>query len=89
MEPSQRRRAGCTECKRKKAKCDEKRPSCSRCYKYPHLCSYELSVKSFRVAKRKPAKDAQRAHQGSVSPSPFRPALHSGLILGGSTFSTL
>ncbi|KAG5760497.1 hypothetical protein H9Q72_011389 [Fusarium xylarioides] len=59
MEPSQRRRAGCTECKRKKAKCDEKRPSCSRCYKYPHLCSYELSVKSFRVAKRKPAKDAR------------------------------
>ncbi|KAF5545440.1 hypothetical protein FPHYL_10745 [Fusarium phyllophilum] len=59
MEPSQRRRAGCTECKRKKAKCDEKRPSCSRCYKYPHLCSYELSVKSFRVAKRKPVKDAQ------------------------------
>ncbi|KAI1036196.1 hypothetical protein LB504_011478 [Fusarium proliferatum] len=59
MEQSQRRRAGCTECKRKKAKCDEKRPSCSRCYKYPHLCSYELSVKSFRVAKRKPANNAQ------------------------------
>ncbi|KAF5689970.1 hypothetical protein FDENT_4129 [Fusarium denticulatum] len=59
MEQSQRRRAGCTECKRKKAKCDEKRPSCSRCYKYPHLCSYELSVKNFRVAKRKPANNAQ------------------------------
>ncbi|KAF5707618.1 hypothetical protein FGLOB1_6839 [Fusarium globosum] len=59
MEPSQRRRAGCTECKRKKAKCDEKRPSCSRCYKYPHLCSYELSVKTVRVAKRKPASNAQ------------------------------
>ncbi|CVL05758.1 hypothetical protein FPRO06_13590 [Fusarium proliferatum] len=59
MEQSQRRRAGCTECKRKKAKCDEKRPSCSRCYKYPHLCSYELSVKTFRVAKRKPASNAQ------------------------------
>lgn len=59
MEPSQRRRAGCTECKRKKAKCDEKRPSCSRCYKYPHLCSYELSVKNFRVVKRKPANNTQ------------------------------
>ncbi|KAG4275778.1 hypothetical protein FPRO04_08292 [Fusarium proliferatum] len=59
MEQSQRRRAGCTECKRKKAKCDEKRPSCSRCYKYPHLCSYELSVKTFRMAKRKPASNAQ------------------------------
>ncbi|EXA34808.1 hypothetical protein FOQG_16724 [Fusarium oxysporum f. sp. raphani 54005] len=65
MEPSQRRRAGCTECKRKKAKCDEKRPSCSRCYKYPHLCSYELSVKSFRVAKRKPANNAQILTQPS------------------------
>ncbi|EMT69571.1 hypothetical protein FOC4_g10003302 [Fusarium odoratissimum] len=65
MEPSQRRRAGCTECKRKKAKCDEKRPSCSRCYKYPHLCSYELSVKSFKVAKRKPANNAQILTQPS------------------------
>ncbi|KAL3301248.1 Fungal transcriptional regulatory protein N-terminal, partial [Colletotrichum asianum] len=53
MEPSKRRRTGCTECRRKKSKCDEKKPVCTRCTKYPRLCSYELSIKTteFKISK--------------------------------------
>ncbi|KAL0939962.1 C6 zinc finger domain containing protein [Colletotrichum truncatum] len=46
MEGPKRRRTGCTECRRKKSKCDEKKPVCSRCLKYPRLCCYELNVKT-------------------------------------------
>ncbi|GME24861.1 uncharacterized protein P174DRAFT_155500 [Neofusicoccum parvum] len=36
-----RRRDGCSECKRKKARCDLKKPVCSRCTRYPKECKYE------------------------------------------------
>ncbi|KAK9241170.1 fungal-specific transcription factor domain-containing protein [Lipomyces kononenkoae] len=35
-----RRRDGCSECKRKKVKCDFKRPVCSRCIRFPRECQY-------------------------------------------------
>ncbi|KAL4888460.1 fungal-specific transcription factor domain-containing protein [Aspergillus ambiguus] len=41
---SQRRRDGCTECRRKKVKCDLRKPVCSRCKRYPRGCIYNLSV---------------------------------------------
>ncbi|RXG43206.1 hypothetical protein VDGE_09758 [Verticillium dahliae] len=44
MDLSRRRRTGCTECRRKKTKCDEKKPVCSRCSKFPRLCTYDLSI---------------------------------------------
>ncbi|KAM7216879.1 Fungal specific transcription factor domain containing protein [Rhypophila decipiens] len=40
-EPKRRSRAGCTHCKEKKKKCDEKRPECSRCTEHGVLCVYE------------------------------------------------
>ncbi|KAM7208522.1 Fungal specific transcription factor domain containing protein [Naviculisporaceae sp. PSN 640] len=40
-EPKRRSRAGCTHCKEKKKKCDEKRPECSRCTEHGVSCVYE------------------------------------------------
>lgn len=37
-------RTGCSECKRKRVKCDEGKPSCGRCKRYPERCSYELKL---------------------------------------------
>ncbi|KEQ65374.1 uncharacterized protein M437DRAFT_42672 [Aureobasidium melanogenum CBS 110374] len=37
-------RTGCSECKRKRVKCDEGKPSCGRCKRHPERCSYELKL---------------------------------------------
>lgn len=37
-------RTGCSECKRKRVKCDEGKPHCGRCKRYPDRCSYELKL---------------------------------------------
>nr|KAK5438804.1 hypothetical protein LTR18_008239 [Exophiala xenobiotica] len=37
-------RTGCAECKRKKIKCDEKKPTCTRCRRCPDRCKYELKL---------------------------------------------
>ncbi|KAG9675575.1 hypothetical protein KCU99_g4538, partial [Aureobasidium melanogenum] len=37
-------RTGCSECKRKRVKCDESKPSCGRCKRHPERCSYELKL---------------------------------------------
>ncbi|KAI1389193.1 uncharacterized protein F4822DRAFT_272234 [Hypoxylon trugodes] len=39
--PKRRSRAGCTFCKEKKKKCDEKRPRCARCAEKDLECTYE------------------------------------------------
>ncbi|KAL2810070.1 fungal-specific transcription factor domain-containing protein [Aspergillus granulosus] len=39
-QPPERRRDGCTECRRKKIKCDFRTPVCSRCVRYPQECKY-------------------------------------------------
>ncbi|PLB55881.1 hypothetical protein P170DRAFT_443577 [Aspergillus steynii IBT 23096] len=41
---TQRRRDGCSECRRKKVKCDLRRPVCSRCTRFPKECLYGLSI---------------------------------------------
>ncbi|KAK0706108.1 hypothetical protein B0T26DRAFT_443398 [Lasiosphaeria miniovina] len=33
-------RLGCSLCKKRRVKCDEVRPACSRCTAHPHLCAY-------------------------------------------------
>jgi hypothetical protein len=40
-QPKRRSRGGCTFCKEKKKKCDEKRPKCSRCDEQGSECAYE------------------------------------------------
>ncbi|KAL4861428.1 hypothetical protein BDV12DRAFT_191088 [Aspergillus spectabilis] len=37
----ERRHDGCTECRRKKVKCDLRSPVCSRCTRFPRQCKYE------------------------------------------------
>ncbi|KAI5860366.1 hypothetical protein GGS23DRAFT_234424 [Durotheca rogersii] len=41
--PKRRSRAGCTFCKEKKKKCDEKRPQCARCAEKDLECTYEVA----------------------------------------------
>jgi hypothetical protein len=41
---SSRRRDGCLECRRMKTKCDLKRPTRSRCSRFPNLCKYKHFV---------------------------------------------
>ena len=36
-------RTGCQRCKRRKVKCDEKRPTCTGCLRYPNNCVYEFT----------------------------------------------
>ncbi|KAH6621422.1 fungal-specific transcription factor domain-containing protein [Chaetomium sp. MPI-SDFR-AT-0129] len=42
-QPKRRSRSGCTFCKEKKKKCDERRPKCSRCEEQGADCSYEIA----------------------------------------------
>lgn len=49
--PKRRSRAGCTFCKEKKKKCDERRPQCARCYERQLVCTYE-AVKPRQRKKR-------------------------------------
>lgn len=37
-------RTGCAECKRKRVKCDEAKPVCGRCRRYPDRCDYGLKL---------------------------------------------
>ncbi|KAL2829819.1 fungal-specific transcription factor domain-containing protein [Aspergillus pseudoustus] len=45
-----RRRDGCTECKRKKVRCDLQKPICTRCLRYPRGCTYTLSIVPDKVS---------------------------------------
>lgn len=46
-------RGGCRECKRRKIKCDEAKPECSRCQRLYKPCTYpEVGEKVLRVSKR-------------------------------------
>ncbi|KAI1826817.1 hypothetical protein F4861DRAFT_16474 [Xylaria intraflava] len=61
--PKRRSRAGCTYCKEKKKKCDEKRPQCSRCAERSMECAYE-AVKPRQRRKR----DSQSRFNTGASP---------------------
>lgn len=46
-------RGGCRECKRRKIKCDEQKPECSKCIKLSKPCSYpSVGEKVLRVSKK-------------------------------------
>ncbi|KAL4889098.1 hypothetical protein BDV59DRAFT_121934 [Aspergillus ambiguus] len=51
--PHKKSRAGCITCKRRRVKCDEKRPCCLRCQKYGATCSYDSSAASRRMENSK------------------------------------
>ncbi|CAG7957782.1 unnamed protein product [Penicillium nalgiovense] len=79
----QRRRDGCTECRRKKVKCDLKKPICSRCTRFPKECKYDINIINRDVVTHTRPSEANRrnqsvnqslnpiAHQPVLNPSPF------------------
>ncbi|PWY74324.1 hypothetical protein BO70DRAFT_388967 [Aspergillus heteromorphus CBS 117.55] len=85
--PSQRRRDGCSECRRKKVKCDLRKPVCSRCTRYPRGCVYTLSIIGSNRRPAGPAPEPRPAratnkldptlglsmltHQPTLTPSPY------------------
>ncbi|KAK8023430.1 hypothetical protein PG991_006669 [Apiospora marii] len=42
--PGPRSRQGCTECRRRRRKCDEQRPICGQCSTFDRSCTYALKV---------------------------------------------
>ncbi|PVH84865.1 hypothetical protein DL98DRAFT_410525 [Cadophora sp. DSE1049] len=67
-----RSRAGCWTCREKKVKCDESRPSCSRCVRLQRDCDY--------VPRQKKKCGPRRPRVGNLnSPTPKRPHIPSYL----------
>ncbi|CAH0034004.1 unnamed protein product, partial [Clonostachys rhizophaga] len=42
--PANRSRQGCDECRRRRRKCDEKKPTCGPCFDYNRVCNYTLNL---------------------------------------------
>ncbi|KAI0834237.1 hypothetical protein F5Y06DRAFT_173649 [Hypoxylon sp. FL0890] len=61
--PKRRSRAGCTFCKEKKKKCDEKRPKCARCAEKDLQCTYE-AVKPRQRRKKEPSQSEVTQNHG-------------------------
>ncbi|PYH41580.1 transcription factor domain-containing protein [Aspergillus saccharolyticus JOP 1030-1] len=66
MQASQRRRDGCTECRRKKVKCDLLKPTCTRCQRYPKGCVYNLSVVD-QISRSRPSRQQRHASPSEVA----------------------
>ncbi|KAL3462179.1 fungal-specific transcription factor domain-containing protein [Aspergillus heterothallicus] len=68
-----RRRDGCTECKRKKVRCDLARPTCTRCLRYPRGCIYNLSIIPDKPSKPQEKRNSPSAiaRQPSLKLSPL------------------
>ncbi|SCV03829.1 LAME_0H13564g1_1 [Lachancea meyersii CBS 8951] len=61
-------RNGCTECKRRRMKCDEGKPTCWQCARLGRKCVYEIRTKN---RKRKPkAEDGARHASAASLPGP-------------------
>ncbi|KAH8659833.1 hypothetical protein BX600DRAFT_51040 [Xylariales sp. PMI_506] len=54
---SRKARTGCITCKLRRVKCDETKPTCTRCTKAGRLCHGYKAIKQDRVSKARPAKD--------------------------------
>ncbi|KAJ5528073.1 hypothetical protein N7513_012232 [Penicillium frequentans] len=48
IQPHRKSRRGCTNCKLRSVKCDEKTPACERCVAYGVTCSYDRTVSILR-----------------------------------------
>ncbi|CAG8896475.1 unnamed protein product [Penicillium egyptiacum] len=75
----QRRRDGCTECRRKKVKCDLKKPVCSRCTRFPKECKYDIKIINRNVVTRTRPSEANRRNESlnqSLNPIAQQPVLN-------------
>ncbi|KAF2007067.1 hypothetical protein P154DRAFT_182220 [Amniculicola lignicola CBS 123094] len=84
----QKSRTGCQECKRRRIKCDEEKPSCTRCVLSLQSCVYSpkaLFIVDPGARDELPLQTAQR----SVSLSPIAPSfLDNSLLSEASAYST-
>ncbi|CAI7654068.1 unnamed protein product [Penicillium glandicola] len=67
----QRRRDGCTECRRKKVKCDLQKPICSRCARFPKECKYDINIINQNVVTRTGPSEANHHEQVNQSLNPI------------------
>ncbi|KAL3446169.1 fungal-specific transcription factor domain-containing protein [Aspergillus insuetus] len=67
-QPPERRRDGCTECRRKKVKCDLATPVCSRCTRYPRECKYVSRFVVMAGGKSEAKRAGQRRRSRDKSP---------------------
>ncbi|KAK8880217.1 fungal-specific transcription factor domain-containing protein [Apiospora arundinis] len=80
--PGPRSRQGCTECRRRRRKCDEQKPICGQCSTYDRSCIYTLKVVRSDGLRSNKAPLSNQSHSGglvagdSVSPH-ARHHLHS------------
>ncbi|KAJ5201505.1 uncharacterized protein N7498_006168 [Penicillium cinerascens] len=84
--PHRKSRHGCMECKRRRVKCDEARPTCSNCQKRHSECEYGSST-SLLWANEEPSTRVPSRASGSDSglqgdPSPGSPGSDSFGLLG-------
>ncbi|OJJ06456.1 hypothetical protein ASPVEDRAFT_87755 [Aspergillus versicolor CBS 583.65] len=67
--PHKKSRFGCTECKRRHMKCDEKRPICGNCVASERLCGYaELTVLAMQSGNTRAGKKRARSPASSSMP---------------------
>ena len=62
---------GCRECKRRKIKCDEAKPSCWQCERLKKSCSYpDVGEKVLRVARRSVTSRSSSSPKSEITPQP-------------------
>ncbi|KAL9060329.1 MAG: hypothetical protein Q9162_000733 [Coniocarpon cinnabarinum] len=66
-EPKRRSRFGCRNCKKRKIKCSEARPSCENCIKSNRHCDYSIQLKWEPRAVRKATNKAANPKKASTS----------------------
>lgn len=54
LKPHRKTRTGCTQCKRRKVKCDEQKPSCANCNRNRLSCSFEFLTPLNSLSRAKP-----------------------------------
>ncbi|KJK83368.1 hypothetical protein H634G_01497 [Metarhizium anisopliae BRIP 53293] len=85
--PHKKSRLGCQNCKRRKVKCDEKRPSCGICILRGETCVFVLPAASLDVSSSKPKSPS--ASPGSRKSSPdYNKALVSTQNQSSAPFTT-
>ncbi|KAB8230793.1 Zn(II)2Cys6 transcription factor [Aspergillus alliaceus] len=73
LKPKVRTRSGCNTCRRRRVKCDESRPTCTRCKRSKNQCSYELQLQwedDMRTAGKCHGRTGVQSRRVSMQPRP-------------------
>ncbi|KAH8652305.1 hypothetical protein BX600DRAFT_90602 [Xylariales sp. PMI_506] len=76
----QKVRTGCTTCKKRRVKCDERQPFCARCEKGGHECGgyKDLAENSNQEIIRRPARKSAKNSSVQTEPYPIKPLAPAG-----------